>query len=176
MSDLISRNTLLNEFNNTGIQITFDLPVEEILGEDVDIDDFTMLVQDAIQSYKALVIDTIKKQSTAYDVDKVANAVVEITERISNNCDEIELDWPEEERTGYSMHDDIMQIRHLVKYGGIGTDDACEWRLKDDYQWHTGCRNKIDNMDNEAYTIEDYIEYTRFNYCPFCGKKIKVVE
>lgn len=120
--------------------------------------------------------DMIKAQPTAYDVDNVANAVVEITERILNNCDEIELDCPEEERTGYDMHDDIMQIRHLVKYGGIGTDDACEWRLKDDYQWHTGCRNKIDNMDNEVNTIEDYIEHTRFSYCPFCRKKIKVAD
>ena len=55
------------------------------------------------------------------------------------------------------------------------SDDVCEWRLDDDDQWHTGCRNKIDNMDNEVNTIEDYIEHTRFNYCPFCRKKIKVV-
>ena len=31
MSDLISRSDLLNEFNNKNIQITFDLPVEEVL-------------------------------------------------------------------------------------------------------------------------------------------------
>ena len=120
--------------------------------------------------------DMIKAQPTAYDVDKVANAVVEITERISNNCDEIELDWPEEERTGYDMHDDIFKIRDLVKQGCVETNDMCEWHIDDDDQWHTGCRNKIDNMDNEAYTIEDYIEHTRFNYCPFCRKKIKEVE
>ena len=71
MSDLISRSELLDAFNNKNIQITFDLPVEEVLGEDVDLDDFAMLVQDAIQSYKKLVIDTIKEQPTAYDVDKV---------------------------------------------------------------------------------------------------------
>lgn len=118
----------------------------------------------------------VDEQPTAYDVDKVANAVVEITERISNNCDEIELDWPEEERTGYDMHDDIFKIRDLVKQGCVETNDMCEWHIDDDDQWHTGCRNKIDNMDNEVNTIEDYIEHTRFNYCPFCRKKIKVVE
>lgn len=69
--DLISRSELLNAFNNTGIQITFDLPVEEILGEDVDIDDFTMLVQDVIQAYKKMVIDTIKNQPTAWDYMEV---------------------------------------------------------------------------------------------------------
>ena len=71
MSDLISRSELLDAFNNKNIQITLDLPVEEVLGEDVDLDDFAMLVRDAIQSYKKLVIDTIKEQPTAYDVDKV---------------------------------------------------------------------------------------------------------
>lgn len=71
MSDLISRSALLQKFNDTGIQITFDLPVEEILGEDIDIDDFTMLVQDAIRAYKNMVIGTINEQPTAYDIEKV---------------------------------------------------------------------------------------------------------
>ena len=53
------------------IQITFDLPIEEVLGEDVDLDDFAMLVQDAIQAYKKMVIDTIKNHPTAYDPDEV---------------------------------------------------------------------------------------------------------
>ena len=71
MSDLISRSALLKKMNDTGVQITFDLPVEEILGEDVDIDDFAMLVQDAVQAYRKMVIDTIKDMPTAYDVEKV---------------------------------------------------------------------------------------------------------
>ena len=71
MSDLISRRELLKAFNNKNVQITFDLPVEETLGEDVDLDDFAMLVQDAIQAYKKMVIDTIKNQPTAYSVDKI---------------------------------------------------------------------------------------------------------
>lgn len=77
MSDLISRSQLLKKFNDTRIQITFDLPVEEILGDDVDIDDFTMLVQDAIQAYKNMVIGTIKEQPTAYDVEKVVEELEE---------------------------------------------------------------------------------------------------
>lgn len=70
--DLISRSALLTKLNDTGVQITFDLPVEEILGEDVDMADFTMLVQDAIQAYRKMVIDVIQNQPTAYDVEKVA--------------------------------------------------------------------------------------------------------
>ena len=79
MSDLISRSALLKKFDDTGIQITFDLPVEEILGEDVDIDDFTMLVQDAIRAYKKLVLGTIKDMPTAYDVDAVVQELEEST-------------------------------------------------------------------------------------------------
>ena len=71
MSDLISRSDLLNEFNEKNIQITFDLPVEEVIGEDVDLDDFAMLVQDSIQAYKKMVINTIKNHPTAYDPDEV---------------------------------------------------------------------------------------------------------
>lgn len=84
MSDLISRSALLQKFNDTGIQITFDLPVEEILGEDVDVDDFTMLVQDAIQAYKNMIIGTIKDIPTAYDVEKVVEELEE--RRAKNDC------------------------------------------------------------------------------------------
>ena len=77
MNDLISRSELLKAFNNKKVQITFDLPVEEVLGEDVDLDDFAMLVQDAIQAYKKMVIDTIKNQQTAYSVGKVVEELEE---------------------------------------------------------------------------------------------------
>lgn len=62
MSDLISREQLINKLNSTGTNITFDLPVEEILGENVDLDDFATLMQDAIQAYRKMVIDTIKNK------------------------------------------------------------------------------------------------------------------
>lgn len=58
--DLISKEQLINKLNSTGTNITFDLPVEEIFGENVDLDDFAALMQDAIQAYRKMVIDTIK--------------------------------------------------------------------------------------------------------------------
>ena len=81
MDDLISRSALLKKFNDRGIQITFDLPVEEVLGENVDIDDFAMLVQDAIQAYKNMVIETIKAMPTAYDIEKVVAELEELKEK-----------------------------------------------------------------------------------------------
>lgn len=80
---LIDADRLIEKFKNKNIQIAFDLPVEEILGQDVDLDDFSMLMQDAIQAYKKMVIDTIRNQPTAYDVD----AAVEQLEK--------EIEWYE---------------------------------------------------------------------------------
>lgn len=65
MSDLISRSALIEKMNDTKIQVMFDLPVEELLGEDVDMDDFCTLLQDAIQAYRKLVIgEVINKTPT----------------------------------------------------------------------------------------------------------------
>ena len=88
--DLMSRSGLIDAFNNKNVQITFDLPVEEVLGEDVDLDDFAMLVQDAIQAYKKMVIDTIKNQPTAYDIVKVVNGLEEEKHEICLSDDNLE--------------------------------------------------------------------------------------
>lgn len=120
MSDLISRSALLQKFNDTGIQITFDLPVEEILGEDVDIDDFTMLVQDAIRAYKNMIIGTIKDMPTAYDVEKVVHKLREITKC---NIDCYESRASEVADYDDSWNDDIIsacEAIDIVRKGGVG--------------------------------------------------------
>ena len=120
MSDLISRSELLKAFNNKNVQITFDLPVEEVLGEDVDLDDFAMLVQDAIQAYKKMVIDTIKNQPTAYDIDKVVEELEEMKMRyfltIANTGDE-KSDFAYE-NVGNALDKAI----EIVKQGDVGKD------------------------------------------------------
>lgn len=125
----------------------------------------------------------IDAEPTAYSVDNVIkrlntlkneyeerrkNTYCRVTE--TDSCDSCRADHYLDARIGA-----VDRSIEIVKQGGL-SDDVCEWRLDDDDQWHTGCRNKIDNMDNEVNTIEDYIKHTRFSYCPFCGKKIKVVE
>ena len=157
MSDLISRSALLNAFNNKNIQITFDLPVEEVLGEDVDLDDFAMLVQDAIQSYKKMVIDTIKEQPTAYDIDKVVEELERI--RAKETCNKEKCDTKEICRI--CVVDDAIEI---VKHGGV-SDDVCEWKQTSTAKYKTSC----------GYKLEEYFD-TKACYCKQCGKKIKVVE
>ena len=145
MNDLISRSELLKAFNNKNVQITFDLPVEEVLGEDVDLDDFAMLVQDAIQAYKKMVIDTIKNHPTAYDPD-------EVVKELEN------ASWEETDISTVIYIDDAIEI---VKQGGV-SDDVCEWKMTDTKKlmpYETSCGNE-DLYDNS------------YKYCPYCGKKI----
>ena len=162
MSDLISRSELLKAFNNKNMQITYDLPVEEVLGEDVDLDDFAILVQDAIQAYKKMVIDTIKKQPTAYDIDKVVEELKDWsfeTKILVPNNNELGEYEEEVERKIICTQNAI----EIVKQGCV-SDDVCEWNCDEYGRYHTECHVLADN---------DPLEYT---YCPYCGKKIKVVE
>ena len=161
MSDLISRSKLLKAFNNKNVQITFDLPVEEVLGEDVDLDDFTMLVRDAIQSYKKLVIDTIKEQPTAYSVDKVVEELEENASRFTKKYVTPYGNNGYKDTRAISIHKAI----EIVKQGGA-SEDICKWELKN------ACYT---TSIKHYYSLPTSIVKT-FNNCPYCGKKIKVVD
>ena len=157
MSDLISRSKLLKAFNNKNVQITFDLPVEEVLEEDVDLDDFAMLVQDAIQAYKKMVIDTIKNQPTAYDIEKVVDELKK-SKAIGADCI----------GEGFECVP-LFKAIEIVKQGGV-SDDVCEWQ--------SYCH--LENNNPAEWLINPHkpkkIFSTDIKYCPYCGKKIKVVE
>lgn len=171
MSDLISRSELLNAFNNKNVQITFDLPVEEVLGEDVDLDDFAMLVQDAIQAYKKMAIDTIKNQPTAYDIDKIVTELNEldvksITRYKNGNFGNFD---------GVEYYIKKRKAIEIVKQGGVDVannvtaknDDVCEWKsIGASDNWSTSCdKNSTHNVFGVAW----------FNRCPYCGRKLKIV-
>lgn len=166
MSDLISRSELLKAFNNKNVQITFDLPVEEVLGEDVDLDDFAMLVQDAIQAYKKMVIDSIENQPTAYDIDKVVEELekeLSLADKEKERCaGENNLQF--DSAKGYASG--ISTAIEIVKQGGV-TDDVCEWKaIGANDNWSTSCdKNSTHNVFGVAW----------FNRCPYCGRKLKIV-
>ena len=58
----------------------------------------------------------------------------------------------------------------IVKQGGV-SDGVCEWRLCDEEAnvYDTSCRNP-------HILIEGTPKENNYEYCPYCGKKIKVVE
>ena len=64
----------------------------------------------------------------------------------------------------YEVADLVDDLIEIVKQGGV-SDDVCEWRLIKGYKFlhKTSCGNTFDMENN-------------FKYCPFCGKKIKVIK
>ena len=98
------------------------------------------------------VFDKINNLPMAYSVDKV----VEELEKIEQHCLDMS-DWQ-----GQSAICDAIEI---VKHGDV-SDDVCEWKRDDMlytvYKICGGCFTSVYQKD--------------FKYCPYCGKKIKVVE
>ena len=64
----------------------------------------------------------------------------------------------------------IHKAIEIVKQGGV-SDDVCEWRLCDEEAnvYDTSCRNS-------HILIEGTPKENNYEYCPYCGKKIKAVE
>lgn len=62
--------------------------------------------------------------------------------------------------------DDAIEI---VKHGGVGTNDVCEYKITDNMV-HAGCNNK--QIASAFCWLNECDDY---KYCPHCGKKIKVL-
>lgn len=95
----------------------------------------------------------IHNAPTAYDIDKVVR--------------QLNL-----ESVGSSIQVSLGLLRaiEIVKQGGV-SDDVCEWRLCDEEAnvYDTSCRNP-------HILIEGTPKENNYEHCPYCGKKIKVVE
>ena len=113
-------------------------------------------------------IKVIRNQPTAYSVDEVVEELEELKMRyfltIANTGDE-KSDFAYE-NVGNALDKAI----EIVKQGGV-SDDVCEWRLCDEEAnvYDTSCRNP-------HILIEGTPKENNYEYCPYCGKKINVVE
>lgn len=162
------------------------------------------LIRETVDSKNSLIhINTIKRLlqdvESSYDIDKVVKELKELKMRyfltIANTGDE-KSDFAYE-NVGNALDGAI----EIVKQGGIVTetetirdkavkwnnnsskrvpyefidyvegkreisvsDNVCEW--KQDEDGYTNCRYSYDEIDSIDF----------FKYCPYCGKKIKVVE
>lgn len=108
-------------------------------------------------SYSTLMLyeiaDMIEDAPTAYDVDKV---VEEFDKKYNNSL------WIKGNEEFSITRNELIEI---VNQFGI-SDDVCEW--------------KQDNMFEAVYRVcggfSTTVYQKDFEYCPYCGKKIKVVE
>ena len=103
------------------------------------------------------VVNLVNNQPTAYSVDKVV--------------EELEIDSSVKLYGSGNSDNYLIPVKkaiEIVKQGGV-SDDVCECkkhRIIDNVQMRkTSC----------LYEIEERL-VKKYRYCPYCGKKIKVVE
>ena len=105
--------------------------------------------------------EIINNQPNAYSVDKVVKKLEkkkEEVQRMRNTCVALsDLEVCDIENVTYE------RAIEIVKRGGV-SDDVCELRLLNGYKFlhETSCGDVFDMQNG-------------FKYCPYCGKKIKVV-
>lgn len=116
----------------------------------------------------------IRELPTAYSVDKVVEELEETMQDLSVIEVFSHIDF---DRTIQSGLDNFLkaynsELLRIVKNGGVSYD-VCEWKvfdnsLTDEPQWvyETTCGKYV----GEEHTSKAFV------YCPYCGKKIKVVE
>ena len=122
---------------------------------------FGAISNDAEREYiKKTSLDFINFQPTAYSVDKVVKEL-----------EDLEIHFDDDY---FSSNREVMIVKNdaieIVKQGGI-SDDVCKWRLCDEEAnvYDTSCRKP-------HILIEGTPQENNYEYCPYCGKKIKVVK
>ena len=155
MSDLISRSKCVSKLVKALDALNKEYK-EAMLYEDYEL-------ISAIRNQKSaytIALRVLDNQPTDYDVDKV----VEKLETTKETACEL-LKIPKflkkdlQELVNMCFDEAIEIVKH-----GVVSDDVCEWHCDVYGRWHTECHILADN---------DPLEYT---YCPYCGKRIKVVE
>ena len=116
----------------------------------------------------------LEMQPTAFDIDKVVDELEERTDFLKN-CTKYGNKNAEQQAESYStmmmyeVADLVDYLTEIVKHGGV-SDDVCEWELD----------SHLENDTPAEWLICPHspkkIFSTDIKYCPFCGKKIKVVE
>ena len=110
------------------------------------------------------IVRLIENQPTTYNIDKV---VEELKENASRYTKKYLTPY------GNNGYRDIKAISirkaiEIVKQGGVA-DDVCEWKYNDtEYYWESSC-------DHLHIFMSDGPKENEYDFCPYCGKKIKIV-
>ena len=159
MSDLISRREVNDVIDELEVY-TYGRPN-------------TMKVEVSVLQLQRL-INKLKNIPTVYDIDKVVEELWERTDFLKD-CTKYGNKNAEQQAESYStmmmyeVADLVDDLTEIVKHGGV-SDDVCEWELD----------SHLENDTPAEWLICPHspkkIFSTDIKYCPFCGKKIKVVE
>lgn len=111
--------------------------------------------------------EIIKEQPVAYDFDKVVDML-----KNASMADRYDgMGGYVGKRTVYL--DDAIEI---VKQVGAGTDDVCEWKYPKEIMDNTEFEVSCNSRPLKRGIVPNNFSFYDFKYCPYCGKKIKVVE
>ena len=111
---------------------------------------------------KSIDIDDIP---TAYDIDNVVKEFEENASRYTKKYITPYGNNGYRDTKAISIHKAI----EIVKQGGV-SDDVCEWKYNNsEYYWESSC-------EHLHIFMSDGPEENEYKFCPYCGKKIKVVE
>lgn len=150
MSDLISRSELIENFRKC---YSGHLGMEN---------------SDACMTFHGI-CNVINNTNTAYSVDKVVEELEENASRYTKKYTTPYGNNGYRDTKAISIHKAI----EIVKQGAL-SDNVCEWngeqsRFVTYTSFTTACGYNFDlETNNELLKA--------FRYCPFCGKKLKVVE
>ena len=103
------------------------------------------------------IIRYIDSMDSAYDIDNVIEELEKEAERWEDSGKEYKDKC--EIAVGRGLRNSIKIVKH-----GVVTDDVCEWKM-DNVGASIGCRSDLHHTG-----------YVNRTDCPYCGKKIKVVE
>lgn len=100
-----------------------------------------------------------KTEPTAYDIEKVVAELKEWTFNADINLGD-----------GTVKNSDLIASENaieIVKRGIVSDNDVCEWKYNDEFEF----------AKSECGAIDTHrIAFRKLKFCPYCGKKIKVVE
>ena len=113
------------------------------------------------KSFGTDVFEEIRNIPISYSVDKV----VEELEKSSKWVNETN-EYCDDDGNDYIP---LSKAIEIVKKGCV-SDDVCEWKYNDsEYYFESSC-------ENLHIFMSDGPKENEYEYCPYCGKKIKVVE
>ena len=117
------------------------------------------------KSFGTSVFEEIRNIPTAYDIDKV---VEELEENASRYTKKYLTPYG---NNGYrdTKAISVNKAIEIVKHDGV-SDDVCEWKYNySEYYFESSC-------DHIHIFMYDGPKENEYGFCPYCGKKIKVME
>ena len=133
--------------------------------EDKEISQYLYEVNEGNDKYSSTPLyDYVKAMPTAYDIDKI---VEELKKNASRYTKKYVTPYG---NNGYkdTKAISINKAIEIVKQGSA-YDDVCEWKYNNsEYYWESSC-------EHLHIFMSDGPEENEYKYCPYCGKKIKVV-